>query len=263
MLGQPVYFLTPDVVGVHLTGALREGVTATDLVLHITEMLRKAKVVGKFVEFHGEGAASLSRHRPRDDRQHGARVRRDDGLLPGRRGDAAATCARPGRTDGAGRGVPQLLQGAGAVRHPAAAARSTTATLLELDLADGRARASPGRSARRIASTCRTSRAKFRELLQKPVTRERLQQAAERARQARRDRDRHRRRAEPSSRWPAAASRTRTTRARSGAPRRARRTPTRHRDRDDEQPPDAGPRRRTCPPRSSRRRASSSATATW
>ncbi len=60
MLGQPVYFLTPDVVGVHLTGALKEGVTATDLVLHCTEMLRKAKVVGKFVEYFGEGAASLS-----------------------------------------------------------------------------------------------------------------------------------------------------------------------------------------------------------
>jgi aconitate hydratase len=60
MLGQPVYFLTPDVVGVHLKGALREGVTATDLVLTITEMLRKAKVVGKFVEYFGEGAASLA-----------------------------------------------------------------------------------------------------------------------------------------------------------------------------------------------------------
>lgn len=60
MLGQPVYFLTPDVVGVHLSGSLREGVTATDLVLHITEMLRGAKVVGKFVEYFGEGAASLS-----------------------------------------------------------------------------------------------------------------------------------------------------------------------------------------------------------
>jgi aconitate hydratase len=60
MLGQPVYILTPDVVGVHLTGSLREGVTATDLVLRVTEMLRKAKVVGKFVEFHGDGAASLS-----------------------------------------------------------------------------------------------------------------------------------------------------------------------------------------------------------
>src|SRR5256885_2269644 len=60
MLGQPVYFLTPDVVGVNLNGKLREGVTATDLVLAVTELLRKTKVVGKFVEFHGEGAASLS-----------------------------------------------------------------------------------------------------------------------------------------------------------------------------------------------------------
>ncbi|MSU72131.1 MAG: aconitate hydratase AcnA [Opitutus sp.] len=59
MLGQPVYFLTPDVVGVHLTGALREGVTATDLALTLTQMLRKAKVVGKFVEFYGPGAAAL------------------------------------------------------------------------------------------------------------------------------------------------------------------------------------------------------------
>ena len=59
MLGQPVYFLTPEVVGVHLTGALKEGVTATDLVLHVTQMLRKAKVVGKFVEFYGPGAKSL------------------------------------------------------------------------------------------------------------------------------------------------------------------------------------------------------------
>src|SRR5256885_2096362 len=60
MLGQPVYFLTPDVVGVNLTGRVRAGVTATDVVLTITEMLRKAKVVGKFVEFHGEGTAALA-----------------------------------------------------------------------------------------------------------------------------------------------------------------------------------------------------------
>src|ERR1700761_3577299 len=60
MLGQPVYFLTPDVVGVHLKGKLREGVTATDLVLTVTELLRKEKVVGKFVEFFGEGTKSLS-----------------------------------------------------------------------------------------------------------------------------------------------------------------------------------------------------------
>ena len=59
MLGQPVYFLTPDVVGVYLTGALREGVTATDLALTVTQMLRKAKVVGKFVEFYGPGAKAL------------------------------------------------------------------------------------------------------------------------------------------------------------------------------------------------------------
>ena len=59
MLGQPVYFLTPDVVGVHMTGAIREGVTATDVALTVTQILRKAKVVGKFVEFFGLGAAAL------------------------------------------------------------------------------------------------------------------------------------------------------------------------------------------------------------
>jgi aconitate hydratase len=59
MLGQPAYFLTPDVVGVHMHGKPRPGVTGTDVVLTVTEMLRKAKVVGKFVEFHGEGAAAL------------------------------------------------------------------------------------------------------------------------------------------------------------------------------------------------------------
>ena len=59
MLGQPSGFLAPDVVGVHLSGALREGVTGTDLVLTITELMRRAGVVGKFVEFHGEGARKL------------------------------------------------------------------------------------------------------------------------------------------------------------------------------------------------------------
>ena len=60
MLGQPVYFLTPEVIGVHLSGRLAEGVTATDLTLRITEMLRREKVVGKFVEFFGDGAAALN-----------------------------------------------------------------------------------------------------------------------------------------------------------------------------------------------------------
>jgi aconitate hydratase len=59
MLGQPVYFLTPDVIGVRVTGALREGVTATDLVLRVTEILRKTNVVGKFVEFFGPGVPGL------------------------------------------------------------------------------------------------------------------------------------------------------------------------------------------------------------
>src|SRR2546423_7799736 len=67
LLGQPVYLLTPDVVGVHLSGSLREGTTATDLVLRVTEMLRKAKVVGKFVEFHGEGAGALPLAEPDTD----------------------------------------------------------------------------------------------------------------------------------------------------------------------------------------------------
>ena len=60
MLGQPVYLLTPDVVGFELTGRLREGVTATDLVLRVTEQLRREKVVGKFVEFFGEGTRTLT-----------------------------------------------------------------------------------------------------------------------------------------------------------------------------------------------------------
>jgi aconitate hydratase len=60
MLGQPVYFLMPDVVGFEFTGKMREGLTATDLVLAVTEILRKEKVVGKFVEFFGEGVAGLS-----------------------------------------------------------------------------------------------------------------------------------------------------------------------------------------------------------
>ncbi|MCE2999396.1 MAG: aconitate hydratase, partial [Betaproteobacteria bacterium] len=60
MLGQPNAFLTPDVIGCHMSGKLREGVTATDLALTVTELMRKAKVVGKFVEFFGEGAAALT-----------------------------------------------------------------------------------------------------------------------------------------------------------------------------------------------------------
>ncbi|HEV2233197.1 MAG TPA: aconitate hydratase AcnA [Terriglobia bacterium] len=60
MLGQPYYFLTPKVVGFRITGRLRDGVTATDLVLTVTQMLRKKGVVDKFVEFYGDGLSQMS-----------------------------------------------------------------------------------------------------------------------------------------------------------------------------------------------------------
>ena len=88
MLGQPVSMLIPEVVGFHLTGALKEGITATDLVLTVTQMLRAKGVVGRFVEFYGPGVSALSARRPGDDRQHGARIWRDLRLLPDRRQDA-------------------------------------------------------------------------------------------------------------------------------------------------------------------------------
>jgi aconitate hydratase len=98
MLGQPVYFLTPEVVGVHMTGELREGVTATDLALHITQMLRAQKVVGKFVEFYGEGAGVAARSRIAQRSAICRRVRRDDGLLPDRR-RVGCVPARHGSTE--------------------------------------------------------------------------------------------------------------------------------------------------------------------
>jgi aconitate hydratase len=89
MLGQPVYFLTPDVVGVHLTGHIREGVTATDVVLTVTEVLRRAKVVGKFVEFFGAGAAAL----PVTDRATIANMAPEYGATMGFFPVDEATCA--------------------------------------------------------------------------------------------------------------------------------------------------------------------------
>ena len=108
MLGQPLPMVIPDVVGFKLTGKLREGATATDLVLTVTAMLRKKGVVNKFVEFYGEGLDSAAARQPRHHRQHGAGVRRDLRLLPGRRGDARLPQddqPRPGRQ--AGRGLRQ------------------------------------------------------------------------------------------------------------------------------------------------------------
>ncbi|HUJ42639.1 MAG TPA: aconitate hydratase [Opitutaceae bacterium] len=105
MLGQPVYFLTPDVVGVHLTGALREGVTATDLVLTVTQMLRRAKVVGKFVEFLGPGAASL----PVVDRATIANMAPEYGATMGFF-PIDAECARYLRTTGRSEGQVKLYE---------------------------------------------------------------------------------------------------------------------------------------------------------
>ena len=84
MLGQPVHFLTPDVVGVNMIGALKPGVTGTDLVLHVTDLLRRSKVVGKFVEFFGAGIRESDAAGSRHDIQHVAGVRSDHRLFSGR-----------------------------------------------------------------------------------------------------------------------------------------------------------------------------------
>ena len=89
MLGQPMSMLIPHVVGFRLDGELPEGATATDLVLTVTELLRKKGVVGKFVEFYGPGVVAPAARRPRDDRQHEPGVRLDLRDLPDRRRDAA------------------------------------------------------------------------------------------------------------------------------------------------------------------------------
>ena len=128
MLGQPVYFLTPEVVGVHMTGQLREGVTATDLALHITQMLRAQKVVGQVRGIlrrrRGVAAAARSRH----GRQHGARVRRDDGVFPGRRGVGQLSARdRPDRR--AMRRLRELFPRAKYVWDAAARATSITASI--------------------------------------------------------------------------------------------------------------------------------------
>ena len=98
MLGQPISMLIPPVLGFRLTGAMLEGATATDLVLTITERLRKHGVVGKFVEFFGAGPRAPDDRRSRDARQHVPGVRRDDRDLPDRRDDARLPAAdRPRR----------------------------------------------------------------------------------------------------------------------------------------------------------------------
>ena len=81
MLGQPISMLLPEVVGFKLRGRLPAGSTATDLVLTVTQMLRKKGVVGKFVEFFGAGVAALRIGGPRHHWQHGARIWRHHRIL--------------------------------------------------------------------------------------------------------------------------------------------------------------------------------------
>ncbi len=107
MLGQPIAMLIPDVIGFRLTGQMPEGATATDLVLTVTQILRKKGVVGKFVEFYGAALDNLTGRRPRHHRQHGARIRRHLRLLPGGCEDAGLSAPdRPRRgPHRAGRGL--------------------------------------------------------------------------------------------------------------------------------------------------------------
>ncbi len=166
MLGQPVYFLTPDVVGVRMTGRLAEGVTATDLVLHVTQMLRKAKVVGKFVEFHGEGAASL----PVTDRATIANMAPEYGATMGYFPVDEETCAYlrdTGRSDEQVSLVRNYFTAQGMFGMPVGG-ECDYSSVLELDLAQVEpAIAGPKRPQDRIGLS--SVKQTFRELLQKPA----------------------------------------------------------------------------------------------
>jgi len=167
MLGQPVYFLTPDVVGVHLTGALREGMTATDLALTLTQMLRKAKVVGKFVEFHGPGAAAL----PVVDRATIANMAPEYGATMGYF-PIDAECVNylraTGRSEEACRTYENYYRAQGLFGMPAKGDLNYS-TLLELDLASvGPSVAGPKRPQDRIE--LRSMKSEFTAAFSKPVT---------------------------------------------------------------------------------------------
>ena len=166
MLGQPVYFLTPDVVGVAMTGKLNDGVTATDLVLTVTEMLRKARVVGKFVEYHGEGAASLSA----PDRATIANMAPEYGATMGFFPVDEETCAyykATGRSEEQVELIRSYFTAQGMFGIPGKG-ECEYSTLLELDLSSVQPSVSgPKRPQDRISLT--ELKSKFAELLQKPM----------------------------------------------------------------------------------------------
>ena len=166
MLGQPVYFLTPDVVGVHLTGSLREGVTATDMVLHLTEILRKANVVGKFVEYFGEGATNL----PLTDRATVANMAPEYGATMGFFPIDEETCTyltATGRTTEQVEAFRNYFKAQGLFGIPRKGECQYSQTR-EVNLADVQPNvAGPKRPQDRIALS--DLKSKFTELLSKPV----------------------------------------------------------------------------------------------
>jgi aconitate hydratase len=166
MLGQPVYFLTPDVVGVHLHGAIQEGVTATDLVLHLTQMLRAANVVGKFVEYYGDGVAAL----PLTDRATIANMAPEYGATMGFFPIDEKTCAyltATGRTDEQVEVVRNYFQAQGMFGIPRHG-QCMYSQVLELDLANVQPSvAGPKRPQDLIVLS--SLKSVFRELLHKPT----------------------------------------------------------------------------------------------
>ena len=155
LLGEELSMLVPQVVGVRLDGRLREGATATDLVLTITELLRKTGVVGKFVEYFGARARRPRAGRPRDAREHVARVRRDLRLLPGRRPDARLPAPdRPARGAGRASSRPTARRTCSGTtsRSSPSTRRSSSSTSTRSS------RASPARAARRTACRSPTRR---------------------------------------------------------------------------------------------------------
>ncbi len=171
LLGQPVSMLIPRVVGFKLHGELPEGATATDLVLTITEMLRKHGVVGKFVEFYGPGVSRCAAGQPGDDRQHEPGVRLDRGDVPDRRRDDQVPAAdRPPATSRSRWSRPtRRSRASGTTRPP-----SPTTPSGSRSTSPRSSRRWPGRSARRTGSSLTDAKPAFRTALRDYVAARRL-----------------------------------------------------------------------------------------
>ena len=154
MLGQPLSMLLPEVIGFKLTGKLKEGMTATDLVLTVTQMLRKRGVVGKFRRILRSRPRQYVDRGPGDHRQYGAGIWRDLRLLPDRRRDARLSARhRPQGRARQARG--SLCQGAGHVPD-ARRRRSRLSPTCSSSISARSSRRSRARSGRRTACCSRT-----------------------------------------------------------------------------------------------------------